>query len=297
LEKEIILQDGSLVFDIKGDAAALERVTGNITVLDIPEEIECAGSQTGYARVKSIFKKALLGKKTIKKITVPDCVESIGDWAFSGCSNLAEIRIPLCIVGESVLSGCRSLRIVDHPNLSEDKRKLFAGCIRWEAPSHLTDLDNAGRDWLEKFDAWVLSLLRSPDDDGFQNQILCGEEDYGSSDRDAYESKKRVMKASVCMERLLNPEELKDSSEKIFSDYIYSHRSGSELGSESWYALRDEYPDKVHFELLSRLGCIGDDNRDTMIRELGESSGELKSLLVKSSGIDASGRFFSSLTI
>ena len=297
MEKEIDIPGGSLVFDIACGTARLERITGNMTILDIPERLENDEAGSDGVIVKSIIKKAVLGKKTIRKITVPDSVEYIGDWAFSGCSNLTHIKIPACGMGEGVLSGCRSLRVVDHPDLSKDKTGLFAGCIRWEAPTHLTDLDNAGDNWLEKFDAWVISLLQSPDDEGFQNQILCGEEDYGSSDKGAYESRKRVMKASICMERLLNPEALGEKSSKMFSDYIYSHRAGAVEGSESWYALRDEYPDKVHFDLLNSLGCIDDSNRDMMIRELGEDSGELKSLLVKSSGNDASDRFFSKFTL
>ena len=72
---------------------------------------------------------------------------------------------------------------------------------------------------------------------------------------------------------------------------------GAEAGSESWYAVRDVYPDKKHFDLLSDLGCIDDSNRDAMIRQLGDDKQELKSLLVKSSGEEASDRFFSSLEI
>ncbi len=294
MEKEITFPGGNLVFDIRDGSARLERAVGNFTIIDIPEVIE---GYDGDATVSSIVKKAFLGKKTIKRITVPATVESIGDWAFSGCSNLDEIVIPDCSIGDGVFNGCRSLKDVKHPAMSEDKGRLFAGCIRWEAPPHLSDFEHLGDGWLARFDAWAVSLLESPDDEGFQNQILCGEEDYGSSDRDAYESRRRKMKASVCMERLLNPEGLNDRERDLLSGYIYDHRAGSAAGSESWHALRYEYPDKVHFDLLSDLNCIDDTNRDLMIRELGDDSGELKSLLVKSSGNDASERFFDSLKL
>ena len=152
-------------------------------------------------------------------------------------------------------------------------------------------------DYRVKWDAWVISVLDAPDDEGFLNQILCGEEDYGSSDKGAYESSRRVLKASLSMLRLLYPEGLSEKAEKIFSDYIYDHRMGAEAGSESWIAVRDIYPDKKHFDLLQMLECIDDTNRDAMIRQLGDDKQELKSLLVKSSGGEAADRFFSSLEI
>ena len=78
-------------------------------------------------------------------------------------------------------------------------------------------------------------------------------------------------------------------------------RAGNEsvtrFSHKSWIAVRDLYPDKKHFNLLSDLKCIDDTNRDAMIRQLGYDKQELKSLLVKSSGEEASDRFFSSLEI
>lgn len=303
MEKEIEISGGSLVFDIKEGKAHLLRAVGNFTELIIPEALKATETESlmpeegAKIPVISIVKKAFLGKKTLKKVTVPESVERIGDWAFSSCSNLAEISLPGCSMGDSVLLGCRALKSVSYPGLSEDEKRLFAGCIRWEAPVHLSDFSGLGPDWLGKLDAWIKSFLSSSDDEGFQNQILCGEEDYGSSDREAYESRRRKMKASVCMERLLYSERLAEKTKEILSNYVYDHRAGSEHGSESWHALKSEYPDKQHFDLLLDLNCIDDSNRDMMIRELGEDSGELKSLLVKSSGTGASDRFFSSLKI
>ena len=291
LEKEIFFPEGSLVFDEKGGELALSRVVGNFSSVTVPE------SADGGAAVTSVLKKAFLGKRTIRKIILPDCVRSIGDFCFAHCINLSEVEMPSCSVGEGIFTGCKSLMKITLPGLTEDMSVLIAGAVRNGAPSHLTDTSKISDDFLTKWDAWAISVLDSPDDEGFLNQILCGEEDYGSSDKGAYESSRRVMKASLSMLRLLYPENLSDRASDIFIGYIRDHKMGGPRGSESWIAVRDLYPDKKHFDLLSSLGCVDDSNRDMMIRELGDDKQELKSLLVKSSGEEASDRFFSSLEI
>lgn len=290
LEKEIFFPEGSLVFDEKGGEMSLERVTGSFSVLNVPAEAE-------GIPVTRILKKAFLGKRTVKKIILPDCVKSVGDFCFAHCVNLSEIVMPVCVTGEGIFTGCKSLQKITLPGLSEDMTVLIAGAVRNGAPAHLSDIERISDDFLAKWDAWAISVLEAPDDEGFLNQILCGEEDYGSSDKEAYESSRRVLKASLSMLRLLHPESISEKASEIYTDYIYDHRMGSPLGSESWIAVRELHPDKRHFDLLTRLGCVDDTNRDMMIRELGDDRQELKSLLVKSSGEEASDRFFSSLEL
>ena len=291
LEKEVVYPEGSLVFDEKGGELALSRVLGNFSVLTVPDKTEDG------VPVTSVLKKAFLGKRTVRKIILPDSIKSVGDFCFAHCVNLSEVVMPACSCGEGIFTGCKALQKITLPGMSEDMTVLIAGAVRNGAPAHLSDIEKISDDFLTKWDAWAISVLEAPDDEGFLNQILCGEEDYGSSDKGAYESSRRVLKASLSMLRLLYPENLSDKASKIFTDYIYDHRKGAEAGSESWIAVRDLHPDKRHFDLLSKLGCVDDGNRDMMIRELGDDKQELKSLLVKSSGEEASDRFFSSLEI
>ncbi|MBP3755159.1 MAG: leucine-rich repeat protein [Lachnospiraceae bacterium] len=291
MEKEIVYPEGSLVFDEKDGELALSRVTGSFSVLTVPD-----ASDDGKP-VTTVLKKAFLGKRTLKKIILPDYVRSIGDFCFAHCINLSEVVLPSCNAGEGIFTGCRSLQKISLPGLSEDKKVLLAGAVRNGAPAHLSDIEKIEDDFLSKWDAWAISVLQAPDDEGFLNQILCGEEDYGSSDKGAYESSRRVLKASLSMLRLLNPEALTDKASDIFKNYVYDHRMGATAGNESWIAVRDLYPDKKHFDLLADLNCIDDTNRDAMIRQLGDDKQELKSLLVKSSGEEASDRFFSALEL
>ena len=97
LEKEIFFPEGSLVFDEKGGEMSLERVTGSFSVLNVPAEAE-------GIPVTRILKKAFLGKRTVKKIILPDCVKSVGDFCFAHCVNLSEIVMPVCVTGEGIFT-------------------------------------------------------------------------------------------------------------------------------------------------------------------------------------------------
>ena len=233
----------------------------------------------------------------MKKLSLPDSVTKIGDFCFAYCSNLTEVSLPLGETGESIFTGCESLKKISFPGKSESVCTLYAGTVRYSAPVRLSDPAFLDEGWLARFDAWVTKLLEEPDDEGFQNQILCGEEDYGSCDRDAYESRMRVKKASLCIMRLDCDEELSPACRDLFSDYVFRHRAGSSEGSESWTAVKENFPDKKHFELFESLGCVDDNNRDIMIRDLSEDLPELKSMLLKSGGSGAGERFFSGLEL
>ena len=291
LDKETEYPEGSLVYSIKENEAVLSVCKGSFTSLVLPEY------PFEGVKLTAIAKKAFLGRKTLRKLSVPSSVNSVGDFGFAHCSNLKELDMPLCETGDGVFTGCTSLERVSFPGMSEDKAALFALSVRFSGPARVSDIEELSEEWFIRFDAWILTLLLQPDDEGFTNQILCGEEEVGLSDRDAYESGQRVIKASLCIQRLLHPEGLLPKFEKIFTEYIYTHREGSEKGNESWIAVRENYPDKAHFEILERYGCVGDGNRRAMLKSLGDDKQELKSLLMKNAGNEAFDRFFSGLEL
>ena len=288
---EVSFPEGNLIFDEKGGSAVLERCGGIFTEVVIPDKV------ADGIPVKSILKKAFLGKKTIRSVIVPETVAAIGDFCFAHCSNLAKISLPKCEMGEGVFKGCDKLEIISVAGCDEDMGVLLAAAIRYGAPAHLTDMKDLGTGYYEKWDAWLEKLLSEPDDEGFTNQILCGEEDYGNSDRNLYEIKRRMLKSSLCMIRLLNASFLAKEQKIRLSEYIYDHREGGDKGNESWLALKEYYPDKRHFDLFNELGCITNENRDAMIVSLGEDKAELKSLLIKTSGESAMDDFFDSLEL
>ena len=74
------------------------------------------------------------------------------------------------------------------------------------------DISVGSREWLSKWDARLAALPGAPDQEGYSRQVLCGEEDYGSTDLAAYISERRKGKV-----RLVNSNESKKSMPPCFS--------------------------------------------------------------------------------
>ena len=88
--------------------------------------------------VKEIKDYAFRYQTRLKSITLPDCVTSIGNSAFYGCSGLTSITIPDCVtsIGEGAFSGCSSLESITIPFVgakagvtSSDKNQYPLGYI------------------------------------------------------------------------------------------------------------------------------------------------------------------------
>ena len=44
--------------------------------------------------VRGLFKKAFLSRKDLRRVTLPDTLEEVGDWAFGYCSGLVQVTLP-----------------------------------------------------------------------------------------------------------------------------------------------------------------------------------------------------------
>ena len=95
----------------------ITRYNGSNTDVVIPEYIEVNGEQIV---VKAIADNAFYKNDTIKSVTIPNSVTTIGDYAFSDCSNLATVTISensqLISIGSSAFEGCSSLTSIFIPD-------------------------------------------------------------------------------------------------------------------------------------------------------------------------------------
>ena len=59
-----------------------------------------------------IEKKAYFGRRDLKKVTIPESVRTVGDWAFASCRNLEEVEFAGedVILGKAVFQKCERLR-------------------------------------------------------------------------------------------------------------------------------------------------------------------------------------------
>ncbi len=95
----------------------ITRYNGSNTDVVIPEYIEVNGEQIV---VKAIADNAFYKNDTIKSVTIPNSVTTIGDYAFDDCSNLTTVTISensqLTTIGDYAFSGCSSLTSIFIPD-------------------------------------------------------------------------------------------------------------------------------------------------------------------------------------
>ena len=83
----------------------------------------------------------------IKKITIPDSIVAIGDYAFEFCVSITEIEIPNTVtqIGEKCFYGCSQLKNIVLPNgITEIPAYAFGNCENLETISFSSNLEKIG---------------------------------------------------------------------------------------------------------------------------------------------------------
>jgi len=93
-------------------------ITGcTVSGLSVYGEIAVPSEYDGH-KVQSIGDKAFYGQSNLTKITLPNTVEKIGDEAFENCTGLKEIKLfaGLKEIGRQAFGGCSSLERLELPS-------------------------------------------------------------------------------------------------------------------------------------------------------------------------------------
>lgn len=113
----------------KGKTVTFEEPTDemkNSSTLTIPDIITINGKDY---KVTKIAKKAYANNKCIEYVDGGKYVKSIGEKAFSGCSNLKSIKLKnVTTVGKSAFYKCISLSSFDMPKLTHIEANAFNNC-------------------------------------------------------------------------------------------------------------------------------------------------------------------------
>ncbi len=294
-ELEWKLREGSLYYVRQGRGIEITRYQGLAGQVIIPETLpwEEEGKEEGGAEslpVKQIGKKAFLSRKYLRSVLMPASVENVGDYAFAYCDGLREVRFGGRDVhfGKAVFMECRSLRGIYFPKKAGEDRDmegaaalLAAAVTRMDSP-YLLDAGEAGnKEWLEKWDARMLAILGTADDEGYSKQILCGEEDYESADLETFLSNSRKRKVRLMLLRLLWPMGLKEDGKDALKRYLTERTKGG-MTEETWEVVRDEYGDRrEYYELFASIGCLTKENAPAVIAQTREDDPEMKAFFLK----------------
>lgn len=305
-ERALELAGGSLFYQVRETGICILRWQGSPaggTLAGGRGEL-CIPAQIEGMPVISIGKKAFLSQKHLRKVILPDTIAEVGDWAFAYCGGLKEAELPRRAIsfGKAVFLECEALEFLwireskafpgsdlkyarTHIESRSDAKMtaaLLAAAMKMGEGYYLLDACEAGsREWLAKWDAAVAAIIHAPDGDGFSRQVLCGEEDYGSTDFGAYVSNRRKAKVRLMLLRLLHPFGLAENAREELQNYLASHTKGCD-SEEAWeVVLREHGEDREYYGLFAELGCVTGDNLDGILRDIGEERPEMKAYFIR----------------
>ena len=269
-EKELEISGGSLYYEVRAEGIFVTRFQGMASEVKVPERIE-------GIFVTGIGKKAFLSRKNLCRVVLPVNIQEIGDWAFAYCDALEQVTMPerRILFGKTVFMGCGSLvRITS--STGSVPAELLAAAVRDFEAYYLLDMTEAGSaEWLKKWDAKLAAILHTPDQEGYSKQVLCGEEDYGSTDLEAYKSASRRRKVRLALLRCLFSQGLSREFKEELQGSLLSHTKGGE-SEETWQVVLEEHGGhREYYELFAQMGCVNEDNLNQILTDIGGESPEM----------------------
>lgn len=259
----------------KDGKAAVTDVDKNITEVIIPREIN-------NIPIVNIKKKAFLGCKQLRSISLPETVKNVGEWAFAFCDSLSEVKLASnrAVFGQGAFKNDARLEKLWIEGRSEASARMLAAAVTVMDAEYLLDTAEAGSsEWIRKWDQKLENILNLADDEGYHLYVLCGEEDL-HFDYDEYLEYNRRKKAGLSMLRLLYDEELKEPLRERLMDYIREHSVGKE-SEAAWSCIVDRHGDDIaYYELMTRLSGIDEDNLEKALNSLSDRHAEAKSFLI-----------------
>lgn len=293
-EKQFAVENGIIHYKIEKDHVIITGFGGYAADLLLPPEIE-------GCPVTAIDRKAFLSRKSLCRVSLPDCLEEVGDWAFAHCVSLEEVSFPNREVrlGRAIFKDCGNLERIAVRERNCCPELLAASVTMLDAP-YLLHLSGAGSsEWTEQWDIRLRSVLQARDSEGYISQSVYGEEDYIGMDLEEFMAAKRRVKVRLCFLRLLHPRYLSASLRELLEQYLRSLTKG-QASEETWQIMKQEKSShRIYYELFARLGCITEDNFQEILEDMGEDSPEMKAYFLKYMGErqGKTGDFFDSLDL
>lgn len=280
---------GYVKYQIKSDNAYITSCGGKIFEVYIPDSLD------GYP-VTKIEKKAFMGCKVLKSVSIPGSVSAIGDYAFSACTVLDSVEVRCqngdqgCIeLGQGIFAKDISLKRLSL--YGDEKSAMLCGAAAslMNAEYLLLDREHFYSQW----DAKLLSILGEADDEGFVFMVLCGEEDL-TADIDEFREQRRQLKAELSFLRLIYDTCLDADFRQMLVDYLKEHTCGCE-SEAAFQVILKYYDNEQYVKLFFDLGLLNDDNYSLVLDRLGDRYAPLKAKILSRHVVERD--FFAQLMI
>lgn len=301
-DEKLEVKDGRLLYEKSRGKVTITGLEGNMIRLTVPEQIE-------GMPVTQVYKKAFFNCRCLRFLTLPDTLEKIDNWAFAHCQQLECVELPRrrMTLGKDLFIGSKRLQKIVLRSAKEkgeaaadgmcgslgeteacvlcsgtEIARLLAVAATKMGDPHLFCIEEAGtQEWLRRWDARMLVLMREDDNDGYDKQVLAGEEDYERTDQARFRNLKRQAKVRLALLRLLNPCGLPRETQEELEEYLRAHTKGCP-SEETWEVVCREYgDDQAYYELFAALGCVTQENFEGILQDIGENHTEMKAYLMR----------------
>lgn len=169
----IKVQDGGFILIFEDEEqSVLSGYEGGDAVLDL----------SGYGNLTTIDRKAFLSCKILRKLILPASIDSIGDWAFSKCTNLQSVNFVRAtgdnMFGKGVFEGCDNLTEISFADSDKGMARLLALTTNRMSNDYLLRSSDLGKKtWYDKWDISLMSVLKLDSNNLEADFATGGEED------------------------------------------------------------------------------------------------------------------------
>ena len=265
--------------------------------------------------VTVIGAKAFLSCRQVERLTLPDTLEQIEDWAFAHMKGLKDIIFPAkeILFGKKVFLGCDGLQRVILTRAGEVLQGQYEGMSFFLASvfrlgmdniqKSLSDLKLAGDtegqwQWLARYDEAVETYLKRADDYDFEPAFIGWFDVEDVDDQKAgYMTEQKKKKIALAFQRLIYSERISEQTEKILEEYLVREVPEQVLelmrDTESGYGRHVKY-----FRIWRQIGGFELYSPKFLLDELRDADPEVKSFLLECELEEAAGSdFFGSLKL
>lgn len=275
-----------------------EKYDENNTCVELPREIE-------GEPLTVIGAKAFLSCRQVERLTLPDTLEQVEDWAFAHMKGLKEIVFPAKEIrfGKKVFLGCDRLRkalLTDGGGLLRGRYAgmpcFLASVFRLSLDNiqgKLSDLKLAGDpegqwQWLARYDeALSVYLLRAEDYDFEPAFIGWFDVEDVDDQRAGYMAEQKKKKTMLAFERLMYGERMSAETEGLLRDYLVG-----KAPEQALKLLRDYGGHVKYFQIWRQLGGFERYSPRFLLEELEDADPEVRSFLLECELEDAAGKDF-----